>query len=217
MDVLERPNYTIESAYRQKTPGSARLASTASQLFPSGVTHDGRHLKPYGIYVERASKAHKWDVDGNRYIDYYGGHGALFLGHNHPAVLAATQEALACGTHFATGHAHEVRWGELVCQLVPSAERLRFMSSGTEASMMGVRMARAFSGKTKILRFRTHFHGWHDHLSAGWVNHFDGSAPAGVLDPIAAASVMVDPNDIDGVREILTTDPDIAAVVLEPT
>lgn len=217
MNVLERPNYTIETAYRQKTPGSARLADAASSLFPSGVTHDGRHLKPYGVYIERADKAHKWDVDGNRYIDYYGGHGALILGHNHPAVAAATQNALTQGTHFAAGHAYEIRWGELVRQLIPSAERVRFMSSGTEASMMAVRMARAHSGKTKILRFRTHFHGWHDHLTAGWVNHFDGTAPNGVLEQVASASVMVDPNDIDAMRSYLETDPDIAAVILEPT
>ncbi len=212
-----RRNFTIEAAYRQKTPGSAALAQRAANVFPSGITHDGRHLKPYGIYVDKAEKAHKWDVDGNRYIDYYGGHGALLLGHNHPKVVAATQSALARGTHFATGHDAEVRWGELVRELIPCAERVRFTSSGTEASMLAVRMVRAFTRKPKILRFRTHFHGWHDHLSAGWVNHFDGSAPTGVLDPIAAASVMADPNDIDAVADLLRNDREIAAVVIEPT
>ena len=77
-------NLTIEAAYRDRTPGSAALAAKARNLFPSGITHDGRHLEPYGVYIERGEGAHKWDVDGNRYIDYYGGHGALLLGHNHP-------------------------------------------------------------------------------------------------------------------------------------
>ncbi len=105
-------NLTVESLYRERTPGSARLALQAQELFPSGVTHDGRHLAPYGIYVERAQGPYKWDVDGNRYIDYYGGHGALLLGHNHPQVAAAVQEALARGTHFGANHPLEVRWAE---------------------------------------------------------------------------------------------------------
>ena len=113
------PNLTIEAAYRERTPGSAALAARAADLFPSGVTHDGRYLKPYGIYVERAAGAYKWDVDGNRYIDYFGGHGALLLGHDHPAVIAAAQAALARGTHFGASHPLEVRWAEAVRRLMP--------------------------------------------------------------------------------------------------
>jgi glutamate-1-semialdehyde 2,1-aminomutase len=138
-----RPNLAIEAAYRERTPGSARLAEQARGLFPSGVTHDGRHLEPYGIYVERAQGPDKWDVDGNRYIDYYGGHGALLLGHNHPAVAAAVQQALANGTHFGASHPLEVRWAEAIRRLMPAAERVRFTSSGTEATLMAVRLARA--------------------------------------------------------------------------
>ncbi len=82
-------NSTIVTAYRDKTPGSAALAAEAAEVFPSGITHDSRHLDPYGMYVERAQGSHKWDVDGNEYIDYFGGHGALMLGHNHPEVVAA--------------------------------------------------------------------------------------------------------------------------------
>ena len=82
-----RSNSGIIATYRARTPGSAALAREAADLFPSGITHDARSVDPYGIYIARAQGPHKWDVDGNRYIDYFGGHGALILGHNHPVVI----------------------------------------------------------------------------------------------------------------------------------
>jgi glutamate-1-semialdehyde 2,1-aminomutase len=210
-------NLTIEAAYRERTPGSARLAAEARGLFPSGITHDGRHLKPYGVYIERGEGPYKWDVDGNRYIDYYGGHGALLLGHNHPEVTAAVQAALVRGTHFGASHALEVRWAQTVRNLLPSAERIRFTSSGTEATLMAVRLARAFTGRRKILRFRTHFHGWQDHMTSGFQSHFDGAPTPGVLPGVAEQVVLAEPNDVDGLRAILASARDIAAAIVEPT
>jgi glutamate-1-semialdehyde 2,1-aminomutase len=210
-------NLTIDAAYRERTPGSARLAGQARGLFPSGLTHDSRYLEPYALYVERAEGPYKWDVDGNRYIDYYGGHGALLLGHNHPKVAAAVAMALGQGTHFGASHPLEVRWAEAIRRLVPSAERVRFTSSGTEATLMAVRLARAFTGKRKILRFRTHFHGWHDHMTSGYAAHFDGSPTAGVLAEVAENVVLLDPNDEGGLRDVLAADDDIAAAIVEPT
>ena len=84
----------------------------------------------------------KWDVDGNKYVDYFGGHGSLILGHCHPTVMAAVHAALERGTHFGACHELEVRWAELITQMVPSAERVRFTSSGTEATLMALRLAR---------------------------------------------------------------------------
>jgi glutamate-1-semialdehyde 2,1-aminomutase len=212
-----RANLTIETAYRDRTPGSAALAAQAGRLFPSGITHDGRYLKPYGVYIERGEGPYKWDVDGNRYIDYYGGHGALLLGHNHPKVSAAVHGALERGTHFGASHALEVRWAQAVRDLVPSAERLRFTSSGTEATLMAVRLARTFTGRGKILRFKTHFHGWNDHMTSGYQSHFDGSPTTGVLSGVASQVVLLEPDDVDGLRAVLASDPDIAAAIVEPT
>src|ERR671939_1464157 len=113
----------IDELYRSRTPRSAALHARASRVLPAGLTHDSRAASPYGIYVERAKGARKWDVDGNEYVDYFGGHGALILGHNHPRVLAAMHEALDQGTHFGANHPREVRWAELVRELIPSAER----------------------------------------------------------------------------------------------
>ena len=97
-DILAS-NSGIIQAYRAKTPGSAALAAEARELLPSGIVHDARHLEPYGIYVTRAEGSRKWDRDGNEYVDYAGGHGALLLGHGRPEVLAAIQDALPDGTH----------------------------------------------------------------------------------------------------------------------
>lgn len=209
-------NSPIIAAYRDRTPGSAELAERARESFPSGITHDSRHLEPYGLYIDRAEGSRKWDVDGNEYVDYFGGHGALLLGHNHPKVAEAVAAALARGTHYGASHPLEVRWAERVREMVPCAEKVRFTSSGTEATHMALRLSRAFTGRQKIVRFRTHFHGWHDHMAMGQNNHFDGSTTPGVLADIAAAVVLVDPNDEAGVRAALETG-DVAAVILEPT
>src|SRR5882724_29873 len=207
-------NSRIIAAYRERTPRSAELARAAASLLPSGVSHDSRHLKPYGIYVERAKGPRKWDVDGNEYVDYYGGHGALLLGHNHPDVLAAMHTALDGGTHFGANHPGEVAWAELVTRLVPSAQRVRFTSSGTEATLMALRLARAFTGRHRIVRFLTHFHGWHDHMTSGHASHFDGSATTGVLPEIAASSILLPPGDLAAMRAALDPGDDIAAVIL---
>jgi glutamate-1-semialdehyde 2,1-aminomutase len=107
--------------------------------------------------VDRAKGSHKWDVDGNEYIDYWMGHGSLFLGHCHPAVVKAVQEQVARGTHLGASHELEVRWAELVQKLIPSAQMVRFTMSGTEATHLALRIARAFTGRPKILKFQGHF------------------------------------------------------------
>jgi glutamate-1-semialdehyde 2,1-aminomutase len=210
-------NSQIVAAYRQKTPASAKLAEEAATVFPSGITHDSRRTLPYAIYVERALGPKKWDADGNEYIDYYGGHGALILGHGRSEVVEAVQAQVAQGTHYGACHAAEIRWGSLVKDMVPSAERVRFTSSGTEANLMALRLARAFTGRPRIVRFNGHFHGWHDHAAFGVSNHFDGTPTPGVLAEIAANTVLAPPDDIAETRRILEEGDDIAAVILEPT
>ena len=202
----------VESGFREKTPRSAELFERASRLFPSGVTHDSRYLTPYPIFVERALGARKWDVDGNEYVDYFGGHGALLLGHSHPEVAEAVAEQVCNGTHFGASHELEVAWAEQVVDMVPAAEKVRFTASGTEASMLGFRLARACTGRNKILRLAEHFHGWHDQVVGDGVG-----LPSGVPAGIADTQVVCPANDIDAVSEALAADRDIAAVGLEPT
>ena len=217
MTTSQLTNSQVVTAYQEKTVGSAALAREAGAVFPSGITHDSRRTLPYAVYVDRASAGRKWDVDGNEYIDYYGGHGALLLGHGRPEVTEALQAQALRGTHFGACHAQEITWGNLVRDMIPSAETVRFTSSGTEANLMALRLARAHTGRAKIVRFTSHFHGWHDHVAFGVNNHFDGTPTPGVLADIAANTILAPSDDIIETRRILESDSDIAAIILEPT
>jgi glutamate-1-semialdehyde 2,1-aminomutase len=207
----------ILAEYRRRTPTSARLAAEARAVLPSGITHDSRHLEPYPVYIERAAGPLKWDVDGNEYVDYTGGHGALLFGHNHPRIVEAIADQLQRGTHFGASHELEVRWAQLVTQLVPSAEVVRFTSSGTEATLLAFRIARAATGRPKIMRFLGHFHGWHDHVAFGFNSNFDGSPTPGVLEDVARQVVLAPAGDAAATERLLDTHPDVAAVIIEPT
>ena len=207
----------IEDLYRARTPRSAALYAEACRVLPAGLTHDSRITSPYPIYVARADGPRKWDVDGNEYVDYFGGHGALLFGHCHPPVVEAVQSQVALGTHWGASHELEVRWAEAVQRLVPSAERVRFTGSGTEASQLALRLARAYTGKSKILRFVGHFHGWHDQVVPGGMSHYDGSLPAGIPASLAGESLLVSADDAAPALDVLHGRNDIAAVILEPS
>jgi glutamate-1-semialdehyde 2,1-aminomutase len=204
------------AAYRRLTPKSAALAAEIAQVMPSGVTHDSWYLQPYPIFTERAAGSHKWDVDGREYVDFAGGHGALLLGHGHPAVIEAVERQLRLGTHPGGCHPLQLQWGRLVQKLVPSADRVRFTASGTEATMLAVRIARAATGRPKLLRFRGFFHGWNDHMAFGVASNFDGAPTAGVLPELAEQVVLADAGDVAGLRAALAGK-DVAAVIIEPT
>ncbi len=215
MNDTSLTNSQIVSAFRARTPKSYDLAQRARERLPSGLAHDSRHMWPYGIYCERAEGARKWDADGNEYIDYYGGHGALLLGHRHPEVIAAAHAQLDRGTHFGTCHDLEIRWADLICEMIPCAERVRFHSSGTEATHMALRLARAYTGREKVVRFHGHFHGWHDAVAFGVESHFDGTPTPGVIQQVTEGVALVAPNDVDAVEKVLAGD-DVAAVIIEP-
>ena len=139
------------------------------------------------------------------------GHGSLFLGHCHPAVVAAVQEQMARGTHLGACHELEVRWAELVNQLVPCAELTRFTMSGTEATHLALRVARAYTGRPKIVKFAGHFHGWHDGVgrrrsARRTTSRCRPACPGATLDQV----VVCPPNDIKAV-EVALERGDIAA------
>ena len=206
---------TIQETYREKHPKAAALYERARRAIPGGVTHDIRHLVPFPIYVERAAGPRKWDVDGHEYVDYWMGHGSLFLGHCHPTVVKAIQEQAARGTHLGASHELEVRWAELVCQLVPSAEMVRFTMSGTEATHLALRIARAFTGRPRVVKFHGHFHGWHDGVVAGVSPPFEVPISAGVPAATLDQVLLCPFNDIKAAETLLERG-DVAAVILEP-
>lgn len=202
----------IEADYEEQHAGSLALHRRANRVLPSGVTHDARYLRPFPVYVDRAAGARKWDVDGNELVDYVMGHGALLLGHGDPAITEAAAAQVARGTHYGAGHELEVRWAEEVVRLVPSAEVVRFTSSGTEATLMALRLARAASGRPAILKFERHFHGWHDYVIGS--SSYGGGAPSGVPNG-TLDSVVVVPPEMGAVREALSARGDIGAAIVE--
>jgi len=206
----------LQDSYTDALPVSRTLFERARRLFPDAVTHDNRRMQPFPLYVDRADGAYKWDVDGHRYIDYWMGHGALLLGHNPPAVRDAVREQALRGTHHGACHEKEVEWGEWVQRLVPSAGRIRFTGTGTEATHLALRLARAFTGKRHVVKFAGHFHGWHEGLEIGVRAPYAAEAEAGQLPEVVGLVSVLPPNDITAVRARLRTG-DVAAVILEPT
>jgi glutamate-1-semialdehyde 2,1-aminomutase len=206
----------LAEQFAAEFPTSYRLAERARTIFPDGVTHDVRQLEPFPIYIDRAAGSHKWDVDGHQLIDYWCGHGALLLGHSHPAIVEAVQEQAALATHPGACHEKEIEWGLWVQKLVPSAERVRFVSSGTEATLIALRLARIFTGRPRVLKFVGHFHGWHDALMPAAYAPHEGPIP-GVPEEVSANTVLAPPNDADAVERLLCQDPSIGCVILEPT
>lgn len=207
---------TILETFQNRHPRSAALYQEALRTFPSGVTHDIRYVTPFPIFVERAEDSRKWDVDRNEIIDYVMGHGALFLGHGHPAIVEAVSQQMPKGSHYGANHEMELRWGQLVLQCVPSAEKVRFTSSGTESIMLTMRLARAYTGRDKILKFDFHFHGWHDGVVGARFTEDYAPRSTGVPPAILSNTMSIPQNDLRLLEETLAAN-DVAAVILEPT
>ena len=207
----------IAQAYAEARPQSAAWHARARAALGGTVGHDVRHFEPVPMYITRGESGRKWDVDGNEYIDFLLGNGALLLGHSPPEVVEAIGQALVHGTHFGNDHPLHIEWGEIIVQLVPSAAKVRFVNSGTEASLLALRLGRAFTGKNKILRFDGHFHGWHDGVVHGFQPPFDADGSLGVPPQVWESFVSAPADDLNRVEEILSNDSDIAAVIIEPS
>lgn len=198
---------SIVSDYVTSHPESRQHIQNAVCRLPGGVTHDSRHMEPFNLCITRANGAYKWDREGNRYVDFVTGHGSLILGHNHPEVISAVQEQLQLGTHFGGNSELELQWAEQVCALVPGAERVRFTSSGTEAVMLAVRLARNYTGRTHLVQFEGHFHGWGDTVVGAH------GAP-GMPMVLQSLATVVPCGDFEQVEERLA-DETVAAVIIE--
>ncbi|MFQ5814118.1 MAG: aminotransferase class III-fold pyridoxal phosphate-dependent enzyme, partial [Anaerolineae bacterium] len=147
------------------THKSKALFDRALQVMIEGGSSPSRGPANYGdypLFIQRGEGSHIYDVDGNRYVDWMMAYGALPLGHAHPRIVEAVSEAAASGTLFAAATEIEVEVAELIQQLVPSAERVRFANTGTEAAMAAIRLARGYTGKPKFIKFEGHYHGWYD-------------------------------------------------------
>src|SRR5262245_26476747 len=206
-----------------KRPRSAALFERAQKLFPGGVNSPVRAFKAVGgtpVFLQRGIGPYVYDVDGNRYVDFIGSWGPLILGHADPDVVAAIVHTAASGTTFGAPTGREVELGEMVQFMMPSMEKMRFVSSGTEATMSALRAARGFTKRNKIVKIDGGYHGHADLLlasagSGALTLGIPGSA--GVTDAAVADTIVVPFNDLDAMRSAFDSNKgQIAAVILEP-
>jgi glutamate-1-semialdehyde 2,1-aminomutase len=195
------------------TRAHADLAERARRVLPGGATHSSRTYDPR-IYVARSSGSRKWLIDGTELIDYTMGHGALLLGHAYPAVVEAVRDQVSHGTHYGAAHPLEVEWAELITSLIPSAEKVRFTASGTEAVMLALRVARAATGRDRIVKLQDHFHGWSDVVSPYLDADGTTRTPIGVPEVLGELTEVVRTDDPAALQAALARG-DVAAVIME--
>src|SRR5579859_3733045 len=131
--VQSSPRLSLDEEFVQANPTSQRLFREQQGPVPGGDTHAARSFEPFPLFIDRCSGSRKWDVDGHEYVDYWMGHGSLLLGHGHPAVQEAIEEQLSRGLHASGESEQALRLAQMICDLLPSAEQVRFMASGGEA------------------------------------------------------------------------------------
>ncbi|MEK7814982.1 MAG: glutamate-1-semialdehyde 2,1-aminomutase, partial [Chloroflexota bacterium] len=202
---------------------SEKLFAQAQQYIPGGVNSPARSFRAVGgtpPFIARGRGSRVWDVDGNEYIDYLGSWGPLVLGHAHPAVVEALKKAAENGTSFGAPVEREVELARLICQALPSVELVRLVNSGTEACMSAIRLARAFTGRHKIIKFSGCYHGHADGLlvkaGSGAMTHGVPTS-AGVPPSYASETLVAEYNDLASVERWFQVHPtEIAGVIVEP-
>jgi glutamate-1-semialdehyde 2,1-aminomutase len=199
---------------------SDKLWQEALQLLPGGVNSPVRAFRGVGgtpFFTQRAQGSKLWDVDGNEYIDYVCSWGPAILGHAHPKVVRAIQEAARNGTSFGTPNPHEIKLAQLVCEAFPSIQKVRFVNSGTEATMSAIRLARGFTKRDKIVKFEGCYHGHADVLlvkaGSGGAT-FDVPDSAGVPADFARNTLTLPLNDFDALDSVNWRE--IACAIIEP-
>ncbi len=205
------------------TPQSDKLFTRAKIVIPGGVNSPVRAFKSVDmnpLFIKRAKGAYLWDVDGNKYIDYIGSWGPMILGHAHPRIIRAVRNASRGGTSFGAPTELEVKMAELICKLMPSIEMVRMVNSGTEATMSAIRLARAYTGKDKIIKFEGCYHG---HGDSFLIKAGSGAATFGIPDSpgvtksLAADTLNATFNDLKSVRKLVKQySHQVAAIIVEP-
>ncbi|HZU18190.1 MAG TPA: aspartate aminotransferase family protein [Candidatus Dormibacteraeota bacterium] len=216
-----------ETVYVERNPVSRALHERARRSLAGGTTRTTTYFDPFPVYLTRGEGARIWDADGNQRLDFICNYTALILGHAHPRVTAAVREAAGRGTAFAAPNPHEVELAELLCERVPSVERVRFCNSGTEATMFAMRLARAFTGRPKLARIEGGYHGTHDLAEVSAHPDPDLAGPPDTPLPVpdspgtppwaVEATVVLPYNAPDAAERILRAHADeLAGVIVEP-
>ncbi len=201
--------------YLERTRMSRELFEAAKRVFVGGVNHNIRFFEPYPFFTQRASGRYLYDVDGNRYVDYWMGHGSLILGHSPEVVSSMLKEQVVNGTIYGTSNEVSLRLAQLVCECVPCAELIRFCSTGAEATMYGVRLARAYTRKRVVIKIEGGWHGYNSDLLRDVSPPF-GVESAGVEESVKHV-VSVPFNDLEAARRSIEEHrSDLACVIVEP-
>lgn len=213
----------MTSASASSPDRNADLFDRAQQLIPGGVNSPVRAFKAVGgtpRFIERAQGAYVWDANGDRYIDYIGSWGPMILGHNHPAVVEAVHEALEQGLSFGAPTEREIELAEEIVRLVPSIEMVRLTSSGTEAGMSAIRLARGATGRPRIVKFEGCYHGHADSLlvkAGSGLATFGTATSAGVPPEVVQHTLVLEYNNVAQLEEAFAIHgPEIAGLIIEP-
>ncbi|HSV34052.1 MAG TPA: glutamate-1-semialdehyde 2,1-aminomutase [Ramlibacter sp.] len=205
------------------TDRNQQLFDRARQLIPGGVNSPVRAFKAVGgtpRFVQRAQGSHFWDANGTRYIDYIGSWGPMILGHGHPAVVEAVQKAVLDGFSYGAPTEREVDLAQAIIDLVPSVEMIRLVSSGTEAAMSAIRLARGATGRSKLIKFEGCYHGHADALlvkAGSGLATFGNPTSAGVPPEVVQHTLVLEYNNVQQLEEAFALHgPDLACLMIEP-
>lgn len=212
---LEELRERIYEQYMKRTPRSRQLYDRACKSLVAGVAASSRFYEPYPLYMSHGEGSRIFDVDENEYIDCHLNYGPLLLGHCHPQVIEAMRKELDKGLLMANPEI-TVEYAELLKGILPWADMVSFANTGVEVIMLAVRVARAFTGKNKIIKFYGHFHGQYDQLLVAIYNTSDKPNSAGITSESLSNTILAKYMDIDIVKDILAKDNDIAAIILDP-
>ena len=205
-------------AYRKKTPRSEALFKRAREVMPGGISHSIHHFPPYPFFVKYAKGSKVWDVDGNEIIDLWMGHYTHILGHHADVIVEAIERQVKDGIHWGIVFEKQIEWAELIRELIPSAEMIRFCCSGTEATMYAVRLARAYTGKNTILKIAGGWHGANADLTLAIKAPYEKSESLGLSPEMEQHTKAIPFNDLPGTREIIHQNKkDLAGIILELT
>ena len=203
--------------YRSNTPRSEKLFKRAREVLPGGISHNIHYFPPYPFFIKKTKGSKIWDVDGNEYIDLWMGNYTHILGHRSPVIVQAIQNQLKEGIHWGLVYKKQIEWAELIQELVPSAEMVRFCFSGTEATMYAVRLARAFTGKKIILKIAGGWHGANPDLSLGIKMPYEREESLGLLPELQRYTKTIPFNGLAGSLAIIHKNrKDLAGIILEP-
>jgi glutamate-1-semialdehyde 2,1-aminomutase len=203
-------------AYRKKTPLSENLFKRAKEVMPGGISHNVHYFPPYPFFIKGAKGSKIWDVDGNEYVDLWMGHYTHILGHRPQIIVEAIERQLKDGIHWGILFEKQVESAELIQELIPCAEMVRFCCSGTEATMYAIRLARAFTGKKIILKIAGGWHGANSDLTFGIKMPYEIEESLGLLPELQQYTKVIPFNDTSGSLEIIHQNKnDLAGIILE--